>query len=155
MSFEFKGGKSNFTLLDNFIKLSKEKESIVAIGLLKDFNSNYENGNNVVSVAIQNEFGTEKIPSRPFMRTTAIKYEKDLNRLRNGLIKKIISGKITLQKALEIIGQEYVYQIKYVINHENFAPNAASTIARKGSNKRPLIDTTRMIESINYKVRNK
>ena len=40
----------------------------VKIGIQADEKGEYENGTSVIDVAIWNEFGTKKIPSRPFIR---------------------------------------------------------------------------------------
>jgi hypothetical protein len=155
MSFQFKS-KSTFEGIEKIIsqakKISDQNKNHVAIGFLKDFDSKYENGEDVVSVAVQNEFGTDKIPARPFMRRTATTIRPKLNQLRINLVKKIIRGEVGIDQALEKIGIYYKNKIKYTINHDEFIKNAPSTIAKKGEGKRPLIDTKRMFKAINYKL---
>jgi hypothetical protein len=156
MSFRMKNGKSNFTLLDEFIKLSKQKKSEVAVGLVKDYNALYPNGQDVVSVGIINEFGTDKIPARPFMKQALIKSEDKLNKLRRGLIKKIISKKITLKEAMEKIGLFMQIQIQREINSGDFIENAESTKRQKPAGLNPLQGIHHLlVRSINYQVREK
>lgn len=156
MSFKFKNNKSEFSLLDAFIKLSKEKENFVAVGFPKKINSKYENGQTVIDVAILNEYGTERIPARPFMKKTAIKYSEELNLFRKKLAKKIIKGTLKLGDALILMGEWYSSKIKYVMDNEEFAPNAPSTIAKKGAGLKPLHGLEHLlIPAITYEVREK
>lgn len=163
MSIKFKSGKSSIDVQSKLSTLLKANKKVVAVGILKDFNSKYEDGENVVDVAILNEFGgTSKIdgnivdiPSRPFMRQTKSKNTFELNRLRKALVNKMISGKISLDDSLNKLGIFYSNAIKYTIQHGEFVPNHPLTIKRKGAGKRPLIDTKRMLNSVNYKIRSK
>ena len=112
----------------------------------------YPNSNfSVVDVAWMNEFGTEKIPSRPFLKTgTRIAYEllrKDIARA----VKKTNNGK-DLRKELKKIGEVARSIVQQTITEFSEPPNSPITIERKGSDN-PLIDTGLMRASVNYKVR--
>lgn len=108
-------------------------------------------GLSMPEIAAQNEYGTSRIPARPFMSTAV-----DANRgTINGYIKKqyglILDGKTTVNKALGLIGQLMTGLIQKRIRQIVYPPNAPSTIARKGSSK-PLIDFGQMVQSVRYVV---
>ena len=65
----------------------------------------------------------------------------------------LLQGKSAEQVLKEIgIFQKDLIQEK--ITEGSFTPNAASTVRKKGSNK-PLIDTGRMRQSVNYVIKKK
>lgn len=110
-------------------------------------------GTSVLDYAIYNEFGTSRIPARPFMATTYDNnYDKTI-KFVEFLSGKIIDGKITPDHALKVLGEEYQKYIQKTIRDaKSWAePNAESTVAAKGSSS-PLIDTGRMLNSIRYEV---
>ncbi len=109
-----------------------------------------DTGATVAEVAIWNEFGTEKIPERPFMRQTAEKHNnwsEETADAWNSVINRLNPG-----LAAQLIGQKARGDIQEEIANGEFTPNAPRTIAKKGS-ARPLIDTGRMRQSITFKVR--
>jgi len=110
-------------------------------------------GVSVVDYAMYNEFGTSRIPARPFMSKTAELHTKDIIQFAEHLSGRLIDGKIGPTKALQNIGEQYQKYIKQTIRDAKSwaAPNADSTIERKGSSS-PLIDTGRMINSVSYEV---
>jgi hypothetical protein len=86
------------------------------------------------------------------MRQTFHKRTDDLTALRKVLLKEIISGTLTVKDALTQMGAKYAAWIKYEIDNGEFAPNAPSTIARKGEGKHPLFDTGKMRGAVNFEV---
>lgn len=112
-----------------------------------------EGGTSVLDYAIYNEFGTSRIPARPFMATTYDNFNAKTVKFVDFLSGKIIDGKITPDHALKVLGEEYQKNIQKTIRDaKSWAePNADSTIAIKGSSS-PLIDTGRMINSVKYEV---
>nr|DAI17696.1 MAG TPA: virion morphogenesis protein [Caudoviricetes sp.] len=112
---------------------------------------NYDDsGATVAEVAVWNEFGTSKIPQRPFMQQTAERHDnwgdetaKTWNAVIDGENPKI---------GANLIGEKVKGDIQEEIANGEFTPNAPRTIAKKKS-ARPLIDTGRMRQSITYKVR--
>lgn len=99
-----------------------------------------------------NEYGTENIPSRPFMRTSfdenVAAIQKDMaravNQARSG--GSVVSG-------LSLVGEKHQQRIQRTIKGRDFLPKLAqSTIdAKKGSTK-TLIDSGAMVNSIRYVV---
>jgi hypothetical protein len=153
-------GRKNFTLLNGVSDIADKQRKRVKVGFLSSANERYENGVSVPSVALWNEFGTqdnsggERIPPRPFMRTTMTSRKVDIDKLRNKLILAVLRGTITLDTALNMLGRKVSGWMKYTIDHGKFTPNAASTIAKKGVGKRPLVDTGQLRQSINHEVYN-
>ncbi len=126
-------------------QLGKMKKAYTAVGY---FDS--DQGGEVVQKAIFNEYGTKKIPSRPFMRRA---FDKSLPEIRNicdAEAGMIFDGRSTIDKGLKRIGEFMVGQIKKTIVNENWTPNADSTIAQKGSSQ-PLIDTGEMRNSPSHR----
>lgn len=102
-------------------------------------------------IAAENEFGTRRIPARPFMSTSF-----DENRTRivsavNGQYNRILSGQSDVRKSLNILGLFMVDLIQQKILAIHTPPNSPRTIARKGSSK-PLIDFGQMFASVRHVV---
>jgi len=110
-------------------------------------------GVSVIDYATYNEFGTTRIPARPFMSKTEELYKEPTFKFANFLVGRIIDGKITPNLALKNIGEKYKsYMQKTIRDAKNWAiPNADSTVKQKGSTS-PLIDTGRMVGSVSYEV---
>lgn len=112
-----------------------------------------EDGTDICDIAAWNELGTVNMPSRPFMRMSVDDNESKINSFLQASAKKIVRGASAEQILKEIgIFQKDLVQEK--ITEGSFTPNAESTIRKKGSSK-PLIDTGRMRQSVNYIVRRK
>lgn len=109
----------------------------------------------VAEYAIQNEFGTDKIPARPALRNAIDENEKKIRKFKQKVIQKyLIDGKLNEKQAGSLIGFFVRSLMQRSITDLKSPPNAPSTIARKGSSN-PLIDTGRYRQSINYKVTTK
>jgi len=132
-------------------EMLRAKTLEVAVGILEG--SKNGEGASIAEYATYNEFGTDKIPERPFMRTafdeSKAKISQDMN--REG--KRMAMGQSTAQKALTIIGQRHASRIQNVITGRDFLPKLAqSTIdAKKGSHK-TLIDTGAMVNAVQISV---
>lgn len=95
--------------------------------------------------------GEIAIPERSFIRATIDKKDLYKNEIR-ALATKVLQGAFDAGTALRVLGEKISSDIKATIEHGIDPPNAASTIARKGSSK-PLIDTGELKNSITYDVR--
>ena len=100
----------------------------------------YQDGQNVATVAFWNEYGTEKIPPRPFFRTT-------IANNKGKWIDYIRKVQTLDAKAGELIKGDLVFSI---LNWTE-PPNAPYTIAKKGFNK-PLVEQGIMSRSISYEL---
>lgn len=131
---------------------------VIAIGFprsLRTRNSaKYPNGTSVVDVAIWNNFGTDTIPSRPFMQKSKPEIILNTKKMRLDLMRKVRAGQIGAMKAADQIGAIAASVVQRVITRFNNPPNAPSTIKAKGVDN-PLIDTGLMRKSVTWEVRNK
>lgn len=112
-----------------------------------------ENGVDMCDVAAWNELGTVRNPSRPFLRKSVDENEEKINVFLEEQVQTLLTGACAKQILKEIgIFQKDLIQEK--ITDGEFEANAPYTIHKKGSNK-PLIDTGRMRQSVNYVIKQK
>lgn len=112
-----------------------------------------EDGTDICDIAAWNELGTANMPSRPFLRKSVDENEGEINDFFQSLKADIVKGK-SAEKILKEIGIFQKDLIQEKIAKGNYAPNAESTIKRKGSSV-PLIDSGKMLQSVNYVIRKK
>lgn len=136
-------GKRYFKELEKLAKLE------VRVGFQGD--EAYEDGTSVAEVAAYNELGTSDTPARPFMKQSFEKHEKELQTACDQVNKAIVAGS-SAEKALNVLGATVKGIVQEEIVDGEFAPNAPSTVKKKGSEK-PLIDTGHMRQSVNYVVK--
>jgi hypothetical protein len=130
--------------------ISKLNGHQVKIGL---WGSEMAEGVSVVDYAVYNEFGTSRIPARPFMAHTYDTQKVQVNKFIDFNVGLMEDGKSTPDRVLRVLGEDYQERVRKVIRDaKNWAePNAASTVAAKGSSS-PLIDHGRMINAVRYEV---
>lgn len=110
-----------------------------------------EQGSAAVIKAASNEFGTDKIPERSFIRAgTDEAKDEFLKFLKDGTF-EVLKGKTTKRRLIGRLGLLGVRKIQEKIDGGPFKPNAPETIKRKGSS-RPLIDEGNMKKSITYRL---
>ena len=141
----------------NFAALKRNAEQLsqkaLAVGVLPTAGKDKDTGADLIDIATWNEYGTSRIPQRPFMRTAEKQNGEQWLSLAEGVAEKIIEGKFAEEQGLEIIGNRMVGDIQKVIGDRSLlAPNAPSTIKRKGSDA-PLIDSGNLRQSISFEVR--
>lgn len=135
-----------------FRELAELKELEVRVGFQRG-KAQEEDGTDICDVAAFNELGTDHIPARPFIRQSVDDNESKINSFLKEEVKDFAQGKSAEQILKEIgIFQKDLMQDK--ITSGSFAPNAESTIKKKGSSK-PLVDTGRMRQSVNYAIQKK
>jgi len=122
----------------------------VKVGVLgEQADEQYEDGADLIDIAIYNEFGTRGTPARPFVRG-AFDLRKDaIARTQERLWGLVLRGKLTARRALGLLGEQHQAQIQDYMTALDQPPNAPETIARKGSSN-PLIDTGRLRGSIRW-----
>lgn len=108
-----------------------------------------EPGLQMAQIAAQNEFGTDKIPARPFIRTAFDSRRNEIEAVIRDEYNQIIDGTTTIRKALGFMGQAVQALIQARIAAIRQPPNSSVTIKRKKSSK-PLIDFGQMINSVRY-----
>lgn len=112
-----------------------------------------EDGTDVCDVAAWNELGTVNMPSRPFLRKSVDENEGKINSFLQSKMKDLVRG-VSAEQVLKEIGIFQKDLIQEKITEGSFAPNAESTVRQKGSSK-PLIDSGRMRQSVNYVIQKK
>lgn len=136
-----------------FQKMLKEiAELEVRVGFQKG-EATEEDGTDICDIAMWNELGTVNMPSRPFMRQSVDDNESKIKAFMKAKKKDLISGK-SVKSILSEIGIFQKDLIQDKIKKGDFAPNAPSTVRQKKSS-RPLIDTGRMRQSVNYVIKKK
>ncbi|EHT2883436.1 hypothetical protein KXJ91_001428 [Campylobacter coli] len=128
--------------LNNLISSSNKR---LEVGFFET--AKYENGEHVANVAKIQEYGTLKIPARPFFRTAVSKNQGKWL----GILKNQFLANQDFNLSLNQVGEVARGDIVVSIMKTNTPPNAEATIKAKGSSK-PLIDTGFMRNSVTFKV---
>lgn len=132
-----------------FRELQKLAELEVQVGFQGD--EAYEDGTSLAEVAAYNEFGTSDMPERPFMRQSFENHEAELQAACD-LVNQTLASGGTTEAALNKLGVTVRGLVQEEIVGGGFAPNAESTIRKKGS-EQPLIDTGFMRQSVDFVVK--
>ena len=98
-------------------------------------------------MAAANEFGTDSIPERSFIRSTFEENKNQIAALSAAEAKAIIEGRKTVETSLLQLGLYHVGQIQAKIHSNIPPPNTQETIDRKGSSV-TLINTVQLVQSI-------
>lgn len=143
-----------------FAELKKLSKLQVRVGLTAGgagFGSKHQSVSadaTMAEIAAWNELGTAHTPPRPFLRQSVDKNESQIKAMVAAQITAIAKGEATAEKALQAIGAMQVGLVQAEMKSGGFAPNAPSTIKKKGSAV-PLIDTGRLRQSIHYAISEK
>jgi hypothetical protein len=93
------------------------------------------------------EFGTENMPERSFVRASFDKNRKKYEGLNRKLLKKIYSGTMSVEKALDILGFTIQNDIKSFIRDRDVSPESQRAIEEGGIT---LVDTAQLLNSITF-----
>lgn len=104
-----------------------------------------------IDVALWNELGTSRSPSRPFMRNS-IDNNTDLIRATAGKQIKRLAAGASARDVLNSMGDVQAGLMQYEIEAGKYRANASSTIRRKKSD-RPLIDSSQLQQSIHFVIK--
>ncbi len=109
-------------------------------------------GVDIVDIAMWNELGASNSPARPFIRQSTDTNKSNIEKFCKAQLQKIADGG-TAEQVLTSIGVMQKALIQDAItNSKSWATeNAESTINAKGSDV-PLIDSGRMLQSVNFVV---
>ena len=139
------GEKFERAIADMVAKLGRP--AVLRVGFLEK--AKYPDGTSVASVAAFNEFGTGTAPPRPFFRNMiAAKQPEWPKAIADGLKRNRLDVDLTLKQT----GEAIKGQLQQSIRDTNTPPLAPSTIRCKGFEK-PLIETTQMINSVDFDVK--
>ena len=108
-----------------------------------------------VGLAIVHEFGLG-VPERSFLRSTFDMRKEQWLKFAHRVLRAAAHGRLDVTAALQLIGEKMKTDVKSRITAGAGIPPplAPATVAAKGSS-RPLIDTGRLVASIDYDVRSK
>lgn len=138
--------------LKTFIRQLEVARTVeVAVGILA---GDASNGEQLVVRAVCNEYGTEDIPERSFMRTS---FDENVGKIKSDMDQQaglVMEGKSTVRSALATIGRRHQDRIKRKIGSNIQPPNHPETVRRKKSS-RTLIDKGEMLNGVHYVVRGK
>lgn len=109
----------------------------------------YPDGTTVAMVAAAQNFGTRRIPKRPFFTNMVADKQDGWAPALLACLKASDNDPI---KALSLMGEGIEGQLKQSILDTNSPPLAPATIARKGFEK-PLVDTSHMLNSTGWEVK--
>jgi hypothetical protein len=110
-----------------------------------------DDGGDALIIAGANEFGTDTIPERSFIRATVDTRRNDIANVVQKVAEKVADERVTPEAGMEIVGQWMQAAIRKRIQSNVPPPNAAITVSRKGSSH-TLIDTGQLRQSITYVV---
>lgn len=136
--------------LQKMLKELAEKEVRVGFQAGK---ATEEDGTDICDIAAWNELGNVHIPARPFLRQSVDDNVSKINSFLQSKKNDLVRG-VSAEQVLKEIGIFQKDLIQEKITEGNFTPNAESTVKKKGSSK-PLIDTGRMRQSVNYEIKSK
>ena len=132
-------------------ELEKAKGMEVAVGILE---CSQNEGQSIAEYATYNEFGTDDVPSRPFMATSFDENVAEINSDFKRQADAMVQGKRTANEALTVIGQKHAGRIQTTITGRNFLPRLApSTIAAKKGSTKTLVDTGAMANAVHISIR--
>lgn len=142
-------GKSGIQDIDRgWQRIKRETAALsrkaVKVGIQSD-------GGDVLDRAFFNEYGTSRIPARPFVSTAFDENRDDLHAMKSRLWDGLLMGRIGADQAAALLGEHHQNQVQEKITSIQTPPNAASTVEQKGSTN-PLIDTGQMRQSVRYEV---
>lgn len=146
-SFELKFDEDK---LKNILKDLYTANRGLKLGILEGTTTT--DGKPIAEYAYWNEFGTENIPARPFLRTTLSNKSSSWAEIITSTMRGRAAEKGIVDRALGLVGARGKADIQQTIESGGFKPNATSTINRKGSHKIPLKDTGDMFKAIHFEV---
>lgn len=133
----------------------------IVVGVLKGAMRDVDNGETEKSVpvapyAAMNEFGTEHIPPRPFLRNSIDAHGDEWRQLIAAGIRARGVGRV--ESVLQDVGHALVADVQQTIRDGHFTELAEKTKKAKKRKGRPepsapLIDTASLIKSIAFEVR--
>ena len=155
MKLEIKVQEDRFEEAFSLAQIGDEFE--VAIGFPEDTaaRDTGEINNPTLAAILEHGSPANNLPARPFLESGLETGKDRLSRIMELGIRRTLDGDSDgIAWALESAGVEGASLVQRKMIQGPFAPNAPSTIKRKGSS-RPLIDTGQLRQSVSYVVRQK
>lgn len=138
--------------LDEYVKdLEKEFKSVKGAKAGWYEGKKYPNGLEIAKNALIQEYGTDKIPARPFMRRTINRNQEKWKKYLEENFDLELDNNTTLEQVMKQISVIMAGDMKKSIDSNIPPPNSPETIKRKGSSH-TLIDTGTLKNSIRAQV---
>lgn len=102
----------------------------VRVGVLEGA-TREDTGQSIAEYAAYNEFGTSRIPARPFMRSTIAEHSREWPALFAQMVQGKTDNPATFERAWHMVGRAVQGQIVEKIASSMPPPNAESTKKRK------------------------
>lgn len=151
MPFSIEKDINNFPKLIAAMTVLDQSEVKAGITESKGGKKGKKSKTSVLDYGTYNEMGTEHIPARSFIRSTADNKRKDWNALTDRLLQGVMDLNQAPMTALKKLGTQAKGDIRKTITTLSAPALAPSTIKRKGSSK-PLIDDGILLGAIDYEV---
>lgn len=110
---------------------------------------NGTSGQTMAEVGWWNEFGTRRIPERPFLRTGLRENLSDYRTIIAANLKAILTQKAEENQALGVLGEKAQADVQQKITSISSPENADATQEKKGSSS-PLLDTGALRQHIRW-----
>lgn len=159
-------------------EMEKAGGAQVKVGVLGDSGED-EDGADMVMIAASNEFGAKipvtdkmrgyfawafginlkqsttviEIPARSFIRASFDDHSADISKTKERLWNLVLSGKLDVERALKLLGEEHQAQVQQYMRDLKEPENSDLTKDQKGSSN-PLVNESRLISSVRYEVEN-
>lgn len=141
--------------IDALLKAAGVKAVLVGVLRGTGAHPNAKSGHTIAEIAWWNEFGTKRIPERPFLRWTLRGHNYYREELSRALL-ATLRGKGDSFRNIKPIGATAARDVRKMISTGPFVANAPATIRKKstsaGVKARPLIDTGALRQSIQFEV---
>lgn len=118
-------------------------------------------GKTVGEIAAYNEYGTDTTPERSFVRAVVDAKGRLIATRARMLMGLVLDRRMTLQRALNNLGQYIKLEMRNrIVNKEIPPPNAPATVRKKSRKTKkvtwlsdtPLLDTKQLLGSIDHEV---
>jgi len=129
------------------------KNRKIKVGILQGLGEHPKgDGETFAEIAFWNEFGTSRIPPRPFMRNTFREQREAYTKLVKLVIQRLVTFKETERSAATKMGLKVQSDIQRTITNLSTPPNAPSTVRKKRGKANPLIDSGKLRQAISFEV---
>jgi phage gpG-like protein len=107
-----------------------------------------------IGIHVKNETTHIIIPERSYIRSTFDNklYYQELRKKLQSPFEQVLNGERDPETLLDLIGLQYVANVRRTIRDMKEPENHPVTIERKGKGKGILVDSGRLVRSISYEV---
>lgn len=131
--------------------LKQAKGATIKVGILSGTGEhpNAKHGQTIAEIGYWNEFGTERIPPRPFLRTGLMDNITRYRGVLKTVVRNVLLRKMSHDQGMAIIGEMAKVDVQAKIVAIRSPENAEFTKEKKKSSN-PLVDTGALRQHINW-----